>query len=83
MRPIEQVIVRGIPVGRVTGIRLLATGEHLPYEVNFEVHEQSAAGGDPLGELLHPGARRIRCRRRRHRDRLRLTADRPQNSRTT
>jgi alpha-L-fucosidase len=54
MRPIEQVIVRGIPVGRVTGIRLLATGEQLPYEVNFEVHEQSAAGVDPLGEILIP-----------------------------
>jgi alpha-L-fucosidase len=38
----------------VTGIRLLATGEQLPYEVNFEVHEQSAAGVDPLGEILIP-----------------------------
>jgi alpha-L-fucosidase len=54
MRPIEQVIVRGIPVGRVTGIRMLATGEQLPYEVNFEVHEQSAAREDPLGEILIP-----------------------------
>lgn len=54
MRPIEQVVVRGIPVGRVTGIRLLATGEQLPYEINFEVHEQSAAGADPLGEILIP-----------------------------
>jgi alpha-L-fucosidase len=54
MRPIEQVIVRGVPVGRVSGIRLLATGEQLPYEVNFEVHEQSAAGVDALGEILIP-----------------------------
>lgn len=54
MRPIEQVVVRGIPVGRVTGVRLLATGEQLPYEVNLEVHEQPAPGVDPLGELLIP-----------------------------
>ncbi|MFF1875704.1 alpha-L-fucosidase, partial [Kitasatospora herbaricolor] len=52
MRPIEQVIVRGIPVGRVSGVRLLATGEELDYEVNYEVHEQPAPGQDPLGELL-------------------------------
>ncbi|PDQ36446.1 MAG: alpha-L-fucosidase [Candidatus Lumbricidophila eiseniae] len=52
MQPVERVIVRGIPVGRVTGIRLLATGEQLPYEVNYEVHEQLAPGADPLGELL-------------------------------
>ena len=54
MRPIEQVIVRGIPVGRVTGIRLLATGEQLPFEVSFEVHEQSAAGEEPSGEIRIP-----------------------------
>src|SRR6218665_925872 len=52
MQPVERGIVRGIPVGRVTGIRLLATGEQLPYEVNYEVHEQLAPGADPLGELL-------------------------------
>ncbi len=54
MRPIEQVIVRGIPVGRVTGIRLLATDEQLPYEVNYEVHEQASRDAEPLGELLIP-----------------------------
>jgi len=54
MRPIEQVVVRGIPVGRVTGVRLLATGEQLPYEVNLEVHEQPAPGEDPVGELRIP-----------------------------
>jgi alpha-L-fucosidase len=54
MRPIEEVVVRGIPVGRVTGVRLLATGEQSPYEVNLEVHEQPAPGVDPLGELRIP-----------------------------
>lgn len=54
MRPIEQVVVRGIPVGRVSGVRLLATAESLPYDVNLEVHEQPAAGHDPLGELRIP-----------------------------
>lgn len=56
-RPIEQVVVRGIPVGRVTGVRLLATGGQLPYEVNLEVHEQPAPGVDPLGELRIPAPR--------------------------
>lgn len=54
LRPIEEVVVRGIPVGRVQGVRLLATGEQLPFEVNLEVHEQPAPGADPLGELHIP-----------------------------
>jgi alpha-L-fucosidase len=41
----------------VTGARLLATGESLPYEVNLEVHEQPEPGVDPLGELRIPAPR--------------------------
>ena len=54
MRPIEQVVVRGIPVGRVRAVRLLATGDELPFEVNVEVHEQAEQGGEELGELRIP-----------------------------
>lgn len=54
MRPIEQVIVRGIPVERVRSVRLLATGEELPFELNVEVHEQAEQTGEALGELHIP-----------------------------
>ncbi|MEY9852721.1 alpha-L-fucosidase [Leifsonia sp. EB41] len=54
MRPIEQVIVRGIPVERVRSVRLLATGEELPFERNVEVHEQAEQSGEALGELHIP-----------------------------
>lgn len=50
MRPVDEVIVRGVPVGRVQGVRLLATGEELAFESSVEVHEQSLST-DELGEL--------------------------------
>ncbi len=54
MRPIEQLVVRGIPVERVRSVRLLATGEELPYTVNVEVHEAAEQVGEALGELHIP-----------------------------
>ena len=51
-RPIEQVIVRGIPVGRISRVRLLETDLDLPFESNFEVHVQGADAGERLGEIV-------------------------------
>jgi alpha-L-fucosidase len=55
-QPVEQTIVRGIPVRRVRRVRLLATGEELPFTVNFEVHEQASRDDEPLGEMIIPAA---------------------------
>jgi alpha-L-fucosidase len=49
--PVEEIIVRGLPVRRISGIRLLATGESLDYEVSFEVHEQVSKDEEPSGEI--------------------------------
>lgn len=50
-RPVEELIVRGLPVRRVSGVRLLATGESLDYRIGFEVHEIVSTQAEPLGEL--------------------------------
>lgn len=55
MRPIEQLVVRGIPVGRVRSVRLLATGQNLPFEAHLEVHEQVGQLGELRGELRIAG----------------------------
>lgn len=54
MRPIEDVVVRGIPVDRISSVRLLATGEELGYETHLEAHQKPAPGTDRLGELRLP-----------------------------
>jgi alpha-L-fucosidase len=54
MRPIEYVVVRGIPVGRITAVRLLATNEQLVYETHLEAHQKPTPGTDLLGELRLP-----------------------------
>ena len=53
MTPVDEVIVRGCPVGRISKVRLLATDEQLEYEVNLEVHDLIASGSekDKRGEL--------------------------------
>lgn len=54
MTPVDEIIVRGIPVGRVTGIRLLATEQQLAYETVAQVHEtadESGDAGEAGGEL--------------------------------
>ncbi|HEY0247025.1 MAG TPA: alpha-L-fucosidase [Gryllotalpicola sp.] len=50
-QPVEQIVVRNIPVRRIERVRLLETGAELPFEVSFEVHEQAAAAVEPRGEL--------------------------------
>lgn len=49
--PVEEVVVRGLPVRRVSRVRLLATGESLDYTVGFEVHELASRDAEPAGEL--------------------------------
>jgi len=52
MRPVERVVLRGIPIRRVAAVTLLGTGQELPYETNLEVHQEGRLGDDALGELL-------------------------------
>jgi alpha-L-fucosidase len=54
MLPIEKVVVRGIPVDRISTVRLLATGEKLSYETHLEAHQKATPGTDLLGELRLP-----------------------------
>lgn len=57
MQPVEEVVVRGLPVRRISRVRLLADDSELAYTVSYEVHEQSL-NGDETGELriAAPGA---------------------------
>jgi alpha-L-fucosidase len=57
MTPVEEIVVRGLPVRRITGIRLLETGEALDYSVSFEVHEQVSHDVEPSGEIRIPAPR--------------------------
>ncbi|SEE51042.1 alpha-L-fucosidase [Jiangella alba] len=51
-RPVEEIVVRGLPVHRISMVRLVADGSTLPYEVAFEVHQNNERGdSEPLGEL--------------------------------
>lgn len=49
--PVEELLARGLPVGRVAGVRLLANAAALPYEVFYEVHVQTSDGAEPHGEI--------------------------------
>jgi alpha-L-fucosidase len=51
LRPVEQVVVRGLPVKRIKGVRLLATGQSLPYRTTVEVHNGKLPD-EPTGELF-------------------------------
>jgi alpha-L-fucosidase len=51
MRPVGDVVARGLPVKRIRGVRLLATGASLPFRTNVEVHNGVVAP-EPTGELF-------------------------------
>jgi alpha-L-fucosidase len=51
MRPAGEVVARGLPVKRIRGVRLLATGESLPFRTNVEVHN-GVVPAEPTGELF-------------------------------
>ncbi len=52
LRPQDLLVVRNVPVGSVTGVRLLGTEQPLEFSVNEEVHKANGADDEPLGELL-------------------------------
>lgn len=51
MRPVETLVVRGIPVRRVKRVSLLGSGERLPFHSAIDVHEPGARDDGVLGEL--------------------------------
>jgi alpha-L-fucosidase len=51
MRPYEEIAVRGLRVGRVRDVTLLATGETLPWSTQAALKDIHAALPDPVGEL--------------------------------
>ncbi|WP_426626043.1 alpha-L-fucosidase [Leifsonia sp. McL0607] len=50
MLPVDEIVVRRVPVSRVRGVRLLG-GPELPFAVNLEVHEKVENGDAAFGEL--------------------------------
>jgi alpha-L-fucosidase len=51
LRPAGEVVARGLPVKRIRGVRLLATGEQLTFRSNVEVHN-GVVPAEPTGELF-------------------------------
>jgi alpha-L-fucosidase len=49
MTPVEEVVVRGLPAGRVRRISLLGADRPIAYESRFEIHQDN--GPDAIGEL--------------------------------
>lgn len=50
-RPVERVSVRGLPVERISGVRLLGSGRALTYRTSFNLRQQAEPGKGPVGEL--------------------------------
>jgi alpha-L-fucosidase len=50
-QPVKEFTIRGLPVDRIKRVILMATGEELPYTVNFEVHHRFMPGEDRTGEM--------------------------------
>jgi alpha-L-fucosidase len=50
-RPYERVVVRGLRVQRITAVRVLGTGQSLPFTVHPRLRDIHGQSGDPLGEL--------------------------------
>ena len=51
LRPLGELVARGLPVKRIRGVRLLATGEPLRFRTNVEVHH-GVVPPEPTGELF-------------------------------
>lgn len=51
MRPVERLAIRGLPVRRVSGVRVLGSGAALAWEARLPVMEELFSG-DPVGEVL-------------------------------
>jgi alpha-L-fucosidase len=51
-QPVENVLVRGIPVRRVRGVTLLGTNEALRYRLPLAAYDDHLPGSDVLAELI-------------------------------
>ena len=51
MRPIEQVVARGIPIDRIDAVTLLATGEELSHRASVDVHGDPGEGVERTGTV--------------------------------
>ena len=51
-RPVEKVVVRGIPVRRVRDVKVVGSQESLPYEEPLAALDEHLLGPDLLGELM-------------------------------
>jgi alpha-L-fucosidase len=51
-QPIENVVVRGIPVRRVRRVSLVGTGESLAYHLPLAAYDDHLTGSDVLAELI-------------------------------
>jgi alpha-L-fucosidase len=51
-RPVDNVVVRGVPVRRVRRVSLLGVNASLPYELPLAAYDDHVAGSDMLGELI-------------------------------
>jgi alpha-L-fucosidase len=51
LTPVEEIVVRGVEVGRVARVHLLGAEEDIPFTAHVEVHERTDDRTEPLGEL--------------------------------
>jgi alpha-L-fucosidase len=51
-QPVEHVVVRGIPVGRVRGVSLVGSSRPLAYHMPLAVYDDHLLGPDMLAELI-------------------------------
>lgn len=52
MEPVERLIVRGVPLDRISGVEVLSSGQKLDFSLNFEVHHRAKPGEQRMGELV-------------------------------
>jgi alpha-L-fucosidase len=52
MEPKERVVVRGVPLERISAVEMLSSGEKLEFSLNLEVHHRQKPGEDRMGELV-------------------------------
>jgi alpha-L-fucosidase len=52
MRPYESVSVRGVPIRKVRGVRVLGSGEELTFTTNATADQELLGGRDPIGEVV-------------------------------
>ena len=51
-RPYESVSIRGVPIRKVQSVRVLATGDELPFTTNGTAEQELFRGRDAIGEVV-------------------------------